>query len=62
MLQLLLVLVAPLVVSARLPDYMLGEFKMQTSEGFTDFMYALGVNWLTRSVRERSFRMSSLQC
>jgi hypothetical protein len=54
-------LVAPLV-NARLPDYMLGEFKMQTSEGFTDFMYALGVNWLTRSVRERSFRMSSLQC
>ena len=31
-----------------LPDFMLGEFKMETSEGFEDFLYEIGVNWFTR--------------
>ena len=31
-----------------LPEFMLGEFKMETSEGFEDFLYEIGVNWFTR--------------
>ena len=27
---------------------MLGEFKMETSEGFEDFLYEIGVNWFNR--------------
>lgn len=48
MLQYLILLVP--VVSGQLPDYMLGEFKMESSEGFSDFMYELGVDWFTRSI------------
>ena len=33
-----------------LPNYMLGEFQLETSQGFEDFMYELGVNWFTRKV------------
>ena len=33
-----------------LQPYMLGEFQLETSEGFEDFMYQLGVNWFTRKV------------
>ena len=31
-----------------LPEFMLGEFKMETSEGFEDFLYEIGINWLNR--------------
>ena len=27
---------------------MLGEFKMETSEGFEDFLYEIGINWFNR--------------
>ncbi|XP_023348461.1 fatty acid-binding protein [Eurytemora carolleeae] len=33
-----------------LPDQMLGEFKLETSEGFTDFMYEIGVRWIKRQI------------
>ena len=29
---------------------MLGEFKMETSEGFEDFLYEIGINWFNRKV------------
>ena len=35
-------------VEQTLPHYMLGEFKMETSEGFEDFLYEIGVNWFNR--------------
>ena len=35
---------------APLPNYMLGEFQLETSQGFEDFMYEIGVNWFTRKV------------
>ena len=35
-----------------LPEYMLGEYVLETSEGFDDYMWQLGVNWFTRKVRE----------
>ena len=31
-----------------LPEFMLGEFKMETSEGFEDFLYEIGINWFNR--------------
>ena len=31
---------------------MLGDFQLETSEGFDDYMYGIGVNWFTRKVRE----------
>ena len=33
-----------------LPATMLGTFKLQTSEGFEDFMSELGVRWISRKV------------
>jgi hypothetical protein len=33
-----------------LPDTMLGSFLMDTSEGFDEFMYEMGVNIFTRKV------------
>ena len=30
------------------PEKMLGSFQMETSEGFDEFMYELGVNMFTR--------------
>lgn len=30
------------------PEKMLGSFQMETSEGFDEFMYELGVNVFTR--------------
>lgn len=33
-----------------LPEFMVGDFKLETSEGFTDFMYELGVDWFKRSI------------
>merc|ERR1712045_90658 len=33
-----------------LPEYMLGDFQLETSEGFSDYMYEIGVNWFTRTI------------
>ena len=33
-----------------LPEYMLGKFQLESSEGFSDFMYLMGVGWFQRSV------------
>merc|ERR1712244_18392 len=35
---------------APLPNYMLGDFQLETSEGFSDYMYEIGVNWFTRTI------------
>ena len=32
------------------PELMLGSFQMETSEGFDEFMYEMGVNMFTRSI------------
>ena len=32
----------------RLPDYMIGDWKMESSEGFDNFMWELSVDWFTR--------------
>merc|ERR1712058_74631 len=40
----------PSVIPMALPDYMLGSFQMESSEGFDEFMYELGVNMFTRKI------------
>ena len=32
------------------PEMMLGSFQMETSEGFDEFMYEMGVNMFTRLI------------
>ena len=39
------------------PEMMLGSFQMETSEGFDEFMYELGVNMFTRLVIGMGTRM-----
>ena len=31
-----------------LPDYMKGEFQLEGSEGYTNFLYELGIDFFTR--------------
>ena len=33
-----------------MPELMLGSFQMETSEGFDEFMYEMGVNMFTRLI------------
>ena len=33
-----------------LPDFMLGEFQLETSEGFEDYLYEIGINWFNRKI------------
>ena len=43
-------LVAGVHCSLPLPPYMAGNFILETSEGFNDYMYEIGVSYLTRKV------------
>merc|ERR1711902_481410 len=49
-LSLAISVIAVQVPAALLPNYMLGDFQLETSEGFEDFMYEIGVNWFTRKI------------
>merc|ERR1712062_126215 len=42
--------ISAIAAQAPLPNYMLGDFQLETSEGFEDYMYEIGVNWFTRKV------------
>merc|ERR1711971_1358242 len=46
----LLLLLPSLVAAAQLPQHMLGQYQLETSEGFSDFMYEIGVSWFTRTI------------
>ena len=48
--MLLLLILPSLVAAAQLPEHMLGQYQLETSEGFSDFMYEIGVSWFTRTV------------
>ena len=50
-----LVLVSSLVTAEQLPANMLGKYQLETSEGFSDFMSEIGVNWFTRQVASNLF-------
>merc|ERR1712007_216523 len=45
-----LVLLGGAHCSGPLPEYMIGEYVLETSEGFNDYMYAVGVDWFTRKI------------
>merc|ERR1711870_63778 len=45
-----LVLFGGVHCSGPLPEYMIGEFELDTSEGFDDYMSAVGVDWFTRKI------------
>merc|ERR1711933_184873 len=42
--------ISAITAQAPLPNYMLGDFQLETSEGFSDYMYEIGVNWFTRTI------------
>merc|ERR1712210_352824 len=45
-----LILVSSLASADQLPANMLGKYQLETSEGFSDFMSEIGVNWFTRQI------------
>ena len=51
MLLLLLLALPCLAMRGNFPDKMVGTYQLETSQGFSDLMYDLGVNWFTRQVR-----------
>merc|ERR1712154_595661 len=48
--SMLLLLLPSLVTAEQLPEHMLGTYQLETSEGFSDFMYEIGVSWFTRTI------------
>merc|ERR1712241_914156 len=42
--------ISAIAAQAPLPNYMLGDFQLETSEGFENYMYEIGVNWFTRKI------------
>ena len=39
---------------------MLGEFKMETSEGFEDFLYEIGISWFNRKAELTDGKVADL--
>ena len=48
--SLLAVVAAVAQPEGALPAYMLGRYVLQTSEGFSDFMYRIDIGWFQRAV------------
>merc|ERR1712150_223293 len=44
-----------------LPAVMIGDFQMETSEGFNDFMYELSVNFATRTIANNLYPLQQLR-
>merc|ERR1711884_524784 len=44
-----------------LPACMIGDFQMETSEGFNDFMYELGVNFVTRNIANNLYPLQQIR-
>merc|ERR1712018_721658 len=42
--------ISAIAAQGPLPNYMLGDFQLETSEGFDNYMYEIGVNWFTRKI------------
>ena len=40
---------------------MIGDFQMETSEGFNDFMYELGVNFVTRNIANNLYPLQQIR-
>merc|ERR1711884_316228 len=46
----ILLLLPSLAFAAQLPEHMVGQYQLETSEGFNDFMHEVGVSWFTRKI------------
>ena len=46
---------------AALPEFMVGDFQMETSEGFNDFMYEMGVNFVTRNIANNLYPLQQIR-
>ena len=44
-----------------LPTNMIGDFQMETSEGFNDFMYEMGVNIVTRNIANNLYPLQQIR-
>ena len=44
-----------------LPTLMIGDFQMETSEGFNDFMYELSVNIVTRNIANNLYPLQQIR-
>merc|ERR1712038_2058830 len=44
-----------------LPAFMIGDFQMETSEGFNDFMYEMGVNFVTRNIANNLYPLQQIR-
>ena len=40
---------------------MIGDFQMETSEGFNDFMYEMGVNFVTRNIANNLYPLQQIR-
>ena len=45
----------------QLPEFMIGDFQMETSEGFNDFMYEMGVNFVTRNIANNLYPLQQIR-
>merc|ERR1719341_438920 len=43
-----------------LPHYMIGDFQLDTSEKFNEFMTELGVNWVTRNIANNLYPVQKI--
>jgi len=43
------------------PEMMLGSFQMETSEGFDEFMYEMGVNMFTRKIANNLYPLQEIR-
>ena len=46
----ILLFLPSLATASQLPEHMVGQYQLETSEGFNDFMHEVGVSWFTRKV------------
>merc|ERR1712213_143996 len=46
----ILLLLPSLAFAAQLPEHLVGQYQLETSEGFNDFMHEVGVSWFTRKI------------
>merc|ERR1739844_605699 len=42
--------ISAIAAQAPLPNYVLGDFQLETSKGFDAYMSEIGVNWFTRKI------------
>ena len=44
-----------------IPEIMIGDFQMESSVGFNDFMWELGVNFVTRNIANNLYPLQKIR-